>query len=95
MWERALISRKKAVTVILAVSVVMGFLASFPQCQKSLGESYASQVGKLMEPALKPLRFDWRIGIGLLSTQAAPEAMMSTLATIYGEDNPEPSGAQM
>jgi ferrous iron transport protein B len=59
----------------------MWFLVTFPQGQKALEYSYAGQVGKLREPALKPLGFDWWIGIGLLSAQAEREVMVSSLAT--------------
>jgi len=46
-------------------------------------QSYIGQVGKFIEPAIEPLGFDWKIGIGLLTSFAAREVMVSTLATIY------------
>ena len=47
-------------------------------------ESVLGQVGKVMEPAIEPLGFDWRVGIGLVSSLAAREVIVGTLGTIYG-----------
>jgi ferrous iron transport protein B len=51
--------------------------------------SYAGKIGHAMEPVIRPLGFDWKIGIGLLTSFAAREVMVSTMATIY---NVEDSG---
>jgi ferrous iron transport protein B len=53
-----------------------------------LSESYIGHLGKWMEPAIKPLGYDWKIGISLLSSFAAREVFVGSLATIYavGED---------
>ncbi|HZS44914.1 MAG TPA: ferrous iron transport protein B [Blastocatellia bacterium] len=45
--------------------------------------SYAGQIGRLIEPAIKPLGFDWKIGIGLISSFAARETLVSTLSIVY------------
>jgi ferrous iron transport protein B len=47
-------------------------------------DSYAGQLGRLIEPAIKPLGFDWKIGIGLLASFAAREVLVSTLGLVYG-----------
>jgi len=46
--------------------------------------SVAGRVGKFMEPALKPLGYDWKIGIGVLTSFAAREVIVSTLSIVYG-----------
>ena len=46
--------------------------------------SYAGQLGKLIEPVIKPLGFDWKIGIGIIGSFAAREVFVSTMAVIYG-----------
>lgn len=48
-----------------------------------LAQSYAGALGHAIEPVIKPLGFDWKIGVGLFSAFAAKEVMVSTLATIY------------
>ena len=52
--------------------------------QSSLQHSFAGQVGRVIEPVLKPLGFDWQIGIGIISSFAAREVIVSTLAVVYG-----------
>ncbi len=101
--------------VIIAVSIVLWFLAShapgnrFEQIEKkyaaspptslleergSRGEasekleaSYAGILGKIIEPAIKPLGFDWKIGIALVTSFAAREVFVGTMATIYSVGN--------
>jgi ferrous iron transport protein B len=48
-----------------------------------LEHSYAGTIGKAMEPAIRPLGFDWKIGIALVTSFAAREVFVSTIATIY------------
>lgn len=52
--------------------------------QQSLAHSLAGRVGHFIEPAIRPLGYDWQIGIGLLSSFAAREVFVSTLAIVYG-----------
>jgi ferrous iron transport protein B len=52
--------------------------------QNSLQNSAAGKIGRLMEPVLKPLGYDWQIGIGIVSSFAAREVIVSTLAIVYG-----------
>ena len=112
--ERSWLFVRNAGTVILAVSVVLWFLASYPRggpaereidariaaahLARNTGEvqrlaqtrpgvilegSFAGQVGHLLEPVIAPLGFDWRIGVGLVTSFAAREVMVSTLATMH------------
>ena len=105
--------------IILAISVVLWFLAStgpdaFDNAEAvfeiekvgtnsdnyeaelasyKLENSYIGVMGKAMEPAIKPLGYDWKIGIALISSFAAREVFVGTLATIYsvGDDDEDNS----
>jgi len=72
--------------VIMLISIILWFLASFPK--NDLGEiditqSYAGKIGQTIEPVIEPLGFDWKIGIALITSFAAREIVVSTLSTIY------------
>ena len=56
---------------------------------EKLEASYAGMIGKTIEPAIKPLGFDWKIGISLITSFAAREVFVGTMSTIYsvGDDN--------
>jgi ferrous iron transport protein B len=54
---------------------------------EKLENSYAGILGHVIEPAIKPLGFDWKIGIALITSFAAREAFVGTMATIYSVDN--------
>ena len=79
--------------IIMAISIVLWFLASFPKVDSGNGEkqtihtSFAAKIGKTIEPMIAPLGFDWKIGLGLVTSFAAREVMVSTLATIYNVGN--------
>ncbi len=53
------------------------------QKSERLRQSYAAGIGQFVEPVIKPLGFDWKIGMGLVAATAAKEVMVSTLGTIY------------
>ena len=77
----------RAGTVILSVSIVLWILANLPLSHgkmPAIENSYAGMVGKAIEPAIKPLGFNWKIGIGLVTSLAAREVIVGTLGTIYG-----------
>jgi len=127
MWERSRVFVQEAGTVILACTIAMWFLLSFPREPRletdygalraaaeadagpaprapaaeetlataladldareqgeRLRESYGGRIGRAMEPALKPLGFDWEIGVGILGAFAAREVFVSTMAVVYG-----------
>jgi ferrous iron transport protein B len=52
--------------------------------QNALQNSFAGKIGHFIEPVIKPLGFDWQIGIGIISSFAAREVIVSTLAVVYG-----------
>jgi ferrous iron transport protein B len=59
------------------------------QKSKQLELSYAGRLGKFIEPAIKPLGYDWKIGISLITSFAAREVFVGTMATIYSADGDE------
>ena len=87
MWERALIFLRRAGTVILALSILLWFLSNFPSSSEDASErlagSFAGQLGHWLEPMIRPLGFDWRIGIGLIASLAAREVFVSTMSIVY------------
>ncbi|GJM43611.1 MAG: ferrous iron transport protein B [Gemmatimonadota bacterium] len=116
--DRCLLFLRKAGTVILAVSIVLWFLASHPglgaegvrfekrietaeragnetraaalrseMAGAKLRNSFAGRSGRLLEPLIEPLGFDWKIGISLITSFAAREVMVSTMATVFNLDD--------
>ena len=93
-YDAVLSFLKNASTVILACSIVVWFLASFP---KPDGEyhgnpvevSYAGKMGKAIEPVIKPLGFNWEIGFGIISSFPAREVFVSSLSTVLNVSDSE------
>lgn len=126
MWERSKLFLRRAGTVILGISILLWFLATYPrsstikeeyaarrrsvelaapdgsasleqqsiraqkiaQLEKEeqgakLRQSFAGRVGRLLEPVIVPLGFDWKIGIGIVASFAAREVFVSTMSTVY------------
>jgi ferrous iron transport protein B len=75
--------------IIMAVSIVLWFMASFPKTTDEatdvnpIHNSFAGKIGHTIEPIIKPLGFDWKLGVGLITSFAAREVIVSTLATLY------------
>jgi ferrous iron transport protein B len=92
--DRAKVFLRRAGTVILLVAIMIWVLAHLPlENGKTppLEHSYAGDIGKAVEPAIRPLGFNWKIGIGLITSLAAREVIVGTLGTIYGIEGDEPS----
>jgi ferrous iron transport protein B len=92
--DRSKVFLNRAGTVILAVAVVLWILAHLPLHNGKtppLEQSFAGSVGKIIEPVIKPLGFNWKIGIGLITSLAAREVIVGTLGTIYGIEGDEQS----
>jgi ferrous iron transport protein B len=126
MTSRAWLFLKRAGTVILAISIILWALATFPRMGKpdektatqaaaqaasgpdvvgdaqqntvtneadpqgeQLRQSYAGRAGRFIEPAIRPLGFDWKMGVALISSFAARETLVSTLSIIYNVGNDE------
>ena len=120
MWERAKVFLRRAGTVILGISIILWFLASYPrstaidqeysakrqqveaatapnsearelqlaavdhdEAGAKLRNSFAGRLGHLIEPVIRPLGFDWKIGIGIVASFAAREVFVSTMSTVY------------
>ena len=117
MWDRSKLFVKRAGTVILGVTIVLWFLATYPksdewrvtsdvnsatrhsspvtaeQAGEQLRNSFAGRMGRAIEPVIAPLGFDWKMGIGIISSFAAREVFVSTMSTVYnvgGDDESEP-----
>ncbi|HEX5138848.1 MAG TPA: ferrous iron transport protein B [Planctomycetota bacterium] len=109
VFDRGAVFVKQAGTVILAMSVVLWFLAYFPRSEEvkqraesriaagepkeevraeeagdQVRQSFAGRLGHVIEPAIEPLGFDWKIGIGIISSFAARETLVSALGVVYG-----------
>lgn len=94
LLDRAKIFLKRAGTIILATAIVLWFLASVPRRNGEdppIAESVIGTVGRTIEPVIEPLGFDWKIGIGLITSLAAREVIVGTLGTIYGMEADEGS----
>ena len=92
MLERGWLFLRRAGTVILGISIVLWFLAAYPKAsdgatpQQQLAQSFAGRAGHLLEPAIKPLGFDWQIGIGLITSFAAREVFVSTMGVVFNAE---------
>jgi ferrous iron transport protein B len=114
MGERSFVFLKEAGTVILACTIALWALLSFPRsdpgpasapetvavhaestkaspepteaelAERRIENSYGGRLGKALEPALEPLGFDWKLGVGILGAFAAREVFVSTLGIVYG-----------
>ncbi len=102
MLERAKLFMMRAGTVILGLSILLWAAKTYPKPSTpeppdgaakvewkadQLAHSVAGRAGHLIEPVIKPLGFDWKIGIGLISSFAAREFFVSTMSIIYAVDD--------
>ncbi|HEY8516752.1 MAG TPA: ferrous iron transporter B [Candidatus Binatia bacterium] len=104
VWGSASAFLKRAGTIILTASIVLWVLLNFPtapadpalspeaQAQANLQASIAARVGHAIEPAIAPLGFDWKIGVGLVASLAAREVIVATLAQIYAVSDEDFTG---
>lgn len=88
-WEKGAQYLKKMGGIIMIASIIIWFLGYYPRhdTHESVAEqqenSYIGQIGKAIEPVIKPLGFDWKLGIGLISGVGAKELVVSTLGVLY------------
>jgi ferrous iron transport protein B len=92
--ERAILFLERAGTVILALSVLLWALTTYPKHESSnatesekIAFSAAGRLGKAIEPLIAPLGFDWKIGIGLIGSLAAREVFVSTMSIVYNVES--------
>ena len=83
--DRGKVFLKQAGTIILCVTVALWILCHVP-FHADLPGSVIGHVGRWIEPVIHPLGFNWKIGIGLLSSIIAREVIVGTLGTLYGAD---------
>jgi ferrous iron transport protein B len=97
-WQKSRSFVTEAGKIILIISVVLWFLASYgPKTDQSLSiqespsleQSYAGHFGKAIEPSIAPIGFDWKIGIALITSFAAREVFVGTMSTIYSVGDEE------
>ena len=93
-WEKGKQYLQKMSGVILVCSLVIWFLGYFPNhnaydsVREQQEHSFIGHIGKAMEPVLKPLGFDWRMGVGIVAGVGAKELVVSTLGVMYADDAP-------
>jgi ferrous iron transport protein B len=87
LLDRSKIFLRRAGRIIFAVAIVLWTLTQFPRTDlgaPDIEESALGRIGQVIEPAIEPLGFDWRVGVGLVTSLAAREVIVGTLGTIYG-----------
>lgn len=96
VWQRAMLFVRRAGTVIMSLSIVLWALATYPrtvpdqalspeaQQEQQLEQSALGHIGKVIEPVVRPLGYDWKIGVSIAASFAAREVFVSTMGTIYG-----------
>ncbi|GGG92303.1 ferrous iron transport protein B [Silvibacterium dinghuense] len=85
VFDRGKVFLKQAGTIILTVTLILWVLSHLPM-HSDLPDSIIGRVGHLIEPIIRPLGFNWKIGIGLLSSVVAREVIVGTLGTLYGAE---------
>jgi ferrous iron transport protein B len=132
VWSRAWLFVRRAGTVILAISIILWALVTFPRAAatdnritastatertansngalegtdesvkkqnegdetgEQIRNSFAGRAGRLIEPVIAPLGFDWKMGIGLISSFAARETLVSTFSIVYNVGPDEDAGS--
>lgn len=87
VWERAADYLQKIGTVIIWASIIIWALQYFPQQDiNDIEHSYLAMIGKAIEPIMTPLGFDWKMSVCLLTGLPAKEAIVATMAILYGGD---------
>ena len=100
-WHRGWMYLRKAGTVILGISIVLWLAMNYPRppqpslqgksiaqvSQARLSNSIVGRFGQVIEPAIAPLGFDWKIGTALIGAAAAKEIFVSQLAMVYAVGN--------
>jgi len=108
-WQRSRMYLRKAGTIILALSIVMWFLTSYPTmpeekqqeysaaelAEAQVGYSFAGRLGHGLEPVLKPLGFDWKIGTALVGAFAAKEVFVAQLGIVYAIEDTDALGEEL
>jgi len=97
MWERGFLYLKKAGTIILGISIIMWAMTSYPKipdaklaglgpedAQKAeISYSIAGRIGHALEPIIRPIGFDWKIGTALIGSFAAKEVFVAQMGIVH------------
>ncbi len=91
MWDRSYVFVRRAGTIILGISIILWALQTYPKSGADdpathAEQSYAGQIGRAIEPAIEPLGFDAKIGVGLVASFAAREVFVSAMSIAYSVD---------
>jgi ferrous iron transport protein B len=87
IWERVSDYLQKIPAVIIWASVIIWALTYFPSgSMNDMEHSYLASIGQWMEPVMKPLGFDWKMSVCLLTGLPAKEAIVSTMGILYPSD---------
>jgi ferrous iron transport protein B len=92
LFARAWAFLRRAGVVIFTVSVILWFLASFPQSADGIRGSFAGILGGLIEPILRPIGFNLEIAIALVPGMAAREVAVGALGTVYALQGADTNG---
>ncbi len=92
MWEKTKVYLQKMGGVILIFSIILWALSAFPRTDNSpptIDKSYIGRLGKLIVPVLKPLGFNWQMGVSLITGVVAKEVVVSSLSVLYQTEEKE------
>jgi len=104
MWKRGGLYIQKAGTLILGISIVMWALTSYPKLDRFpegisdearqaevLAHTAAGRIGHAIEPVIRPIGFDWRIGTAMIGAFAAKEVFVAQMGIVYAVGSDEES----
>jgi ferrous iron transport protein B len=102
MWERGWIFLRRAGTVILALSIILWALLTYPKPSnpeatpaEAIAHSVGGRMGHAIEPLIRPLGYDWKIGIGLIGSFAAREVFVGTMGIVYNIEDADETSAPL
>ena len=91
-WEKGKQYLKKMGGIILFASIIIWFLGyypnhdAYPTAQQQQENSYIGKIGKTIEPVMRPMGFDWKLDVGLISGLGAKELVASTMGVLYADN---------
>lgn len=100
MWDKSAQYLKKMGTVILLASIIIWALGYFPRPNEEMTlaqqteNSYIGRIGHAVEPVVKPLGFDWKMGVSLVTGLAAKEIVVSSLGILYNDEAGDTENSQ-
>lgn len=99
VWQRVKVFIVRAGTIILGISILIWAASTYPKSESDdpsvqLEQSLAGKAGHLLEPIIRPLGYDWKIGIGLIGSFAAREVFVSTMSVVYAVESEDEENLQ-